>query len=141
MLELEIYDFLVGQIVLRECGASTERRVRDHAESGRIAVLAGNVIPYAVYVDLLGRFQLGDGETECLAAGKTIGCMIATDDRKARHAVVELLGADYLTGTLGLLRDAVSAGLIGSEDAVVFHETMKRLGSFLPAVDDSFFHV
>ncbi len=78
--------------------------------------------------------ELGPGETECILAAKSMGCAVACDDGAARRVIEREIGVTRTTGTVGLLREAVAAGLLTAQEAFVAYEQMKRLGGFLPRI-------
>ena len=126
----------VGPIVRRECG---DAALEAALASGKLQTLDDSTIPAGRFLALLARYRLGDGETECLAIAETQRLIMVTDDSAARQAAQELLGAAKLTGSLGLFRRAVIAGLITAEDAMRRYEVMKAKGGFLPDIDLRFF--
>ena len=49
------------------------------------------------------------------------------------------IGTGRMTGTVGLLREAVAEGLLTAEEACGAYNQMKRLGGFLPKLSLSDF--
>jgi len=49
------------------------------------------------------------------------------------------IGAERLTSSIGLLREAIGAELLDQEAAFAAYELMKQLGGFLPALTREFF--
>jgi predicted nucleic acid-binding protein len=126
----------IGPIVRGECGdAALEAAIA----LGTLQSLDDSTIPAGRFLALLQKYRLGDGETECLAFAETQGLIVVTDDGAARKAAQDLLGAERLTGTLGLLRRAVLAELIAPEDGMRRYELMKSKGAFLPDISIQFF--
>ena len=58
---------------------------------------------------------LGAGERTCIAVAKNRGCLLVTDDRKARLVALEM--GVKVTGTLGILIVAVERKIIPINDA------------------------
>lgn len=85
------------------------------------------------------RYNIGLGESECIAIGKKFACAVASDDRKARGAATVELGQSRVTGSIGLLKSSVSGGLISSEQAYASYQKMVREGAFLPRIERTFF--
>lgn len=139
MLRLTSVNCIVGPIVLKECGPPLERRLREYMAAGTLREVLAGEVPLGPFTAMLERYRLGDGETECLTVALTIECLVATDDRAARRAVIQEFGESRLTGSLGLLRIGVRESLITSSDAMNFYQAMRRLGAFLPEIELSFF--
>jgi len=123
-------------MVRGECGHPT---LEAAIASGKLRSLDDSSLPAGRFLALLARYRLGDGETECLVFGEAHQLIVVTDDAAARRAVENLLGAGKLTGSLGLLRRAVVAGLINHVDAMARYERMKATGGFLPDITVDFF--
>jgi len=85
------------------------------------------------------KYALGDGETECLAFASIRPFDICCDDGRARAAVNAEIGELRLTGSLGLLREAIGVKLLDQEGAFAAYELMKQLGGFLPNMQREFF--
>lgn len=107
--------------------------------TGLVGAGSDNYVPASVYLELLGRHQLGPGETECLCAAMVYGWSVCCDDRRARRILAAELGEERLCGSIGLLREAVRDGLTTREEALAAYEQMKSRGGFLPDIDESFF--
>lgn len=131
--------FCVGPIVVRECGSLFGAVLRKHAENGTILRVHEDDIPGARYLELLSKYALGEGETECLAICEQRQFRLVSDDAAARKAGAELLGSDRVTGSLGLLRACVAAGLLRRDDAFDRYQRMVDNGAFLPSLDIDFF--
>lgn len=128
----------MGPIVRGEC--KQQRDILDAlVDSGKITILDDSHVSATLFLDLLQRFGLGEGETECLAACAHGNYDMACDDRRARGAFMELYGTRRITGSLALLRRCVAAGLVSSDEATGSVEQMKRRGAFLPDVGEFFF--
>lgn len=129
----------IGPRALEECRDECPDLSRSIV-SGRVQMLDDQNISAALYLDLLARHGLGDGETECIAfATLDITARIATDDRRARRISVGLFSKTRVTGSLGLLRDCVMARLLSSSEAYSGYVAMVQRGGFLPVINDDFF--
>ena len=85
-------------------------------------------------------YNLGTGETECIAICKANGNTISTDDLKARKAaVIELGDEQKVIGSLFLLRTLVVSKSITASEAYSCYLLMKQKGGFLPRIAQSFF--
>lgn len=123
--------FQVSEVVLRE-SQTVAKAIRAAVKRGDIAWVDDGQIDADEFEDALSDWGLGPGETECLLAAKALNCSVACDDGAARRMIEIELGTARLTGTVGLLRQAISAGVITPEAAFAAYQQMKRLGGFLP---------
>jgi predicted nucleic acid-binding protein len=123
--------YFIGPMVRDESGA-IEPDIEHAIQIGRLQVRDTKKVPGSLYVGLLTKHGLGEGETECIAIARTGDYVVASDDRRARIAVVEELGKERLTGSIGLLRLAITRGLIDRADAYKAYQLMQTTGSFLP---------
>lgn len=126
----------VGPLTRDECGplaATLDTLVA----RGLIDQIDDASMPAAPFAALLLKYGLGDGETECLALASYYGWSVATDDRAGRRAAKETVGAARLTGSLGLLRSAVAAHVVTSDQAWASYQRMVAGGGFLPSVTSS----
>lgn len=123
--------FQVSAEVLRE-SRTVAVAIKTAVQQGQIALVDDNAIDAAEYEDAIAEWQLGPGETECILAAKSLECSVACDDGAARKVIRREIGVERLTGTVGLLRDAIAAGLMTAEAAFESYQQMKRRGGFLP---------
>jgi len=123
--------FQVSAEVLRE-SRTVAKSIKEAVTRGHLQLVDDGTIDAQDFEEALVRWELGLGETECILAAKGLGCTVGCDDGAARKVIKREIGASRLTGTVGLLRDAVAAGLITSEAAFEAYQRMKRLGGFLP---------
>lgn len=123
--------FQVSAEVLRE-SRTVAVAIKTAVQRGQIALVDDSAIDAAEYEDAIAEWQLGPGETECILAAKSLGCSVACDDGAARKVIRREIGVERLTGTVGLLRDAIAAGLMTAEAAFESYQQMKRRGGFLP---------
>jgi predicted nucleic acid-binding protein len=138
VLRLEGFRFSVGPIVLAECGSHQEQ-LRELVAAGLINALDEDAIPATQFLVLSERYGLGYGETECLAFATTTDVVICCDDGAARDAIAELIGSNRLSGSLGLLREAVRQRRVTAKGAFAIYEQMRAKGAFLPEVAEEFF--
>ncbi|HVA41371.1 MAG TPA: hypothetical protein VNF49_11950, partial [Candidatus Binataceae bacterium] len=80
------------------------------------------------------RYELGAGETECLAFASVQPLLVCCDDRRARSMITRELGQGRVTGSLGLLVRAVELVALTSDQASAAYELMRKRGGFLPDV-------
>ncbi len=97
-------------------------------------MLNDEALPASLFLSLLERYQLGDGETECLAFASQGDDIVCCDDRRARTMITRELGPGRVTGTLGILVRMIHHGLIANQLALATYEQMRRRGGFLPEV-------
>jgi predicted nucleic acid-binding protein len=123
--------FQVSAEVLRE-SRTVARAIRNAVEGGHVHLVDDSAIDAQDFKDALADWELGPGETECILAAKALGCAVACDDGAARRVIEREIGVSRMTGTVGLLREVIAAGLMTSEAAFEAYQQMKRLGGFLP---------
>lgn len=141
VIEMPTRKFLVGPLVLEEvyAGEAGVDLVEDATRKGIVLQLDDSLIDADRYIELLGTYGLGEGETECIAYSEKLGYSILTDDRKARLVICDLLGRDRLAGSLALLREAVSQKTMSGSDAYNGYIAMRRAGAFLPVLHREYF--
>jgi len=131
VLSIPDRSFHVSTEVLRE-SRTVAAAIKAAVEARKIALVDDNAIDANDYADAIAAWQLGPGETECILAARSLGCSVACDDGAARKVIRREIGAGRLTGTVGLLRDAIAAGLMTAEAAFESYQEMKCRGGFLP---------
>ncbi len=131
VLSLSNRTFQVSPVVRRESRTVVEA-IAAAVERGDIAWVDDTALDADEYMDALAAWELGPGETECILAAKALGCTVACDDGAARKVIEREIGVGRMTGTVGLLREAVAVGRLTSEIAFAAYQRMKRLGGFLP---------
>jgi len=131
--------YFVGTLVREECG-DLEVEIDDAIKSGRIQALDESRIPAKIYLELLAKFELGEGETECMTVAATGDYIVVTDDGLARTVITHELGKSKVTGSIGLLRTAVGNGLIDRNSSYNAYQLMRTMGAFLPnwSLDEAF---
>jgi predicted nucleic acid-binding protein len=128
--------YVVGPIVSGEVGLEEiERALGD----GQVFPLDDSQLNAEDFLALVEEHRLGDGESECILAARQFGYTVCTDDGKARELTTKLLGASRLTGSLGLLRRAVSKGILKIGEAYNAYQRMISAGAFLPRLPSDFF--
>ncbi|TXL68853.1 hypothetical protein [Zeimonas arvi] len=123
--------FQISPEVRRE-SRTVVKAIKAAVERGDLDWVDDTAIDAGEYEDALAVWELGPGETECILAAKALDCSVACDDGAARRVVEREIGIARMTGTVGLLREAVVVGLLTAEEAFAAYEQMKRLGGFLP---------
>lgn len=141
VLSLPGKSWFVGYLVLDECRQhgviplTLQQAIADK----KILLLDDAKISSTTYLTLLKTYNLGEGETECLTFGISGDYIICCDDLKARRMIEKELGADRVTGSLGLLKEAVHEGLLSANDAYEGYKRMLDSGAFLPLVVRDYF--
>lgn len=131
--------FVIPPAVATEFEAGDIAALEEAGKAGRVTILNDADVPGALYLQLLHDWGLGEGETECIAFASHTGSAFAADDRLARRRATELLGATNVSGTLGLLKEAVAEVLLTKADAFSAYREMRVAGGFLPEVSIDFF--
>jgi len=134
----EGFRFHMGTIVRGECGGLSSL-IENHVRDGRLTILQGRAISAAQFARLLNKYELGLGETECIAHAEQHSLIVCTDDNAARRATADHLGAGKVVGSLALMRECVCSELITSHAAYVTYELMRARGAFLPEIAASYF--
>jgi|APFre7841882630_1041343.scaffolds.fasta_scaffold03552_3 predicted nucleic acid-binding protein len=122
---LDAYRFLVPEEVVAEVTDPDQREALSSA-------LAAGYLGQAI-VDTMESLQLfaelrdmmGRGEAACLALAATMGCHIASDEKKRfRRRAVELIGEERIVRTEGILLEAIRQGRISVAEADGFKEAL-----------------
>ena len=140
VLSLPGRTFQISPEVLRE-SRTVAKAIKAAVERGDLEWVDDTAIDAKEYEDALAVWELGPGETECILAARALGCSVACDDGAARRVIEREIGAAGMTGTVGLLREAVVAGSLTPEEAFEAFQQMKRLGGFLPKLSLADFQV
>jgi predicted nucleic acid-binding protein len=114
-----------------------ERLIR----SGLVQEFLGDNVKASEVGDVAAKHNIGLGEAECIAIGKKAGANVASDDSRARRAATNELGERRVTGTLGLLREAVARKTMTPSQAFESYRRMVEKGGYLPKVDDESFFI
>jgi len=136
---LERCDLFLGPIVFGECAEGPAQILIDLIKSGEITQLSDDDIPIDNFLALLSEYNLGEGETECIAEALSLNYMVCTDDGRARKIAKLRLGDERVIGSARLLRWCVEEKLLVCRDANQQFAAMKNAGGFLPNVPDGFF--
>ena len=132
------YAFFVGPIVRQECG-DLSAFLDTQVTAGSLVYMADDSTSPADFSSILNRYELGLGESECIAFAHQHGLIVCTDDGAARRASTQHLGASRVVGSLKLLRECVCHGLLVAEGAVSAYEQMKSCGAYLPSMPNDYF--
>jgi predicted nucleic acid-binding protein len=96
---------LVGPQVLAEC-SSIKSELDLLIENNELLLMSDEELPAETYFEILEKYRLGPGETECIAFARQYPDItaISCDDRRARNVCAEVIGESRLTGTIGRLK-------------------------------------
>lgn len=125
--------------VVRDESRTVAQAIDAAVAAGRLALVDDKLISVSRFLRAKAEWQLDNGETECILAAAEVGSSVACDDKAARKVIVKILGEDRLTGSIGLLREAVKAGLLTQAEAFAAYRLMRERGGFLPAIDEAGF--
>jgi len=114
-------------------------QVKEMAQLGKIQLISGDDVLASEVSVIAVRYNIGLGESECIAIGKKFSYDVASDDRKARLAVCSELGSNRIIGSLGLLKMAVQEGLLTPAAAFDVYKAMVSAGGFLPRIKPDYF--
>lgn len=135
VLRLPSVKFQVSAVVRDE-----SRTIRDAIDvavnAGHLELVDDKLISVARFVRAKAEWNLDNGETECILAASVLGCSVACDDKSARNVITRTLGNQHLTGSIGLLREAVKAGLLTQAEAYAAYQLMRGRGGFLPNISE-----
>lgn len=138
VLRLDGLTFAIGPIVLKECGTH-QATIGDQISKGLLGLASDEAIPASIFLQFLEKYELGDGETECLVIASLESCVVCCDDAAARRAVANELGRQSVSGSIGLLKEAVKQGALTPSQAVMAYEQMRVKGAFLPDLPSAYF--
>jgi predicted nucleic acid-binding protein len=138
----EVFEVIVGMLDPPAClGPQVRSESRSIAGvldqalgASRIELLDDATLPASLFFALLEKYELGAGETECLAFASVQPLIICSDDRRARNMATRELGEGRVIGTLGLLIRATELSVLTPGAAIAAYELMRRRGGFLPDV-------
>jgi len=134
VLQLPIHRFVLGPEVLSECDDRCQP-ILDAIAAGSITLLDDAPVPASLFLELLERHHLGEGETECLVYAQLEPTfIICSDDRAARTVAIRLYGAPRVMGSIRLLFQCVEQGVLTADLAFAAYERMIRSGGFLPVI-------
>jgi len=141
LLDLPGKTWFIGPLVLGECeqGGGIPVALQQAIDHEKISLLDDASISGTTFLYFLQLYGLGEGETECLTFGAAADFVVCCDDRRARRMLAQELGEGRVTGSLGLMKDAVAIGRLSVAEVMAAYERMKAAGAFLPNVDQAFF--
>lgn len=139
VLTVPNHEYSIGPLVYEECKGLHRTALDREIVNGRLVLIDDSQVSAARFASLLRQYSLGDGETECLLLSFDFAYSMACDDRKARSVAQIHLDPSAVTGSLGLLRDAVRERILNPHEAIQAYKKMISAGAFLPQVDLSFF--
>lgn len=100
--------------------------------SGALTEISGGQIFSSQLGAMAAAHNIGLGEAECIVIAKDLACSLASDDKRARTAAVAELGKARVTGSIGLIREAVAGGVVELDDAYLAYSKMINAGAYLP---------
>jgi predicted nucleic acid-binding protein len=133
ILSLPNIEFYVSTVVRQE-SKTIAQEIDQAVAAHQLALVDDSLISLAAFTEAKNRYDLDDGETECLIAAQTMGASVACDDFAGRNAVRNELGVARLKGSIGLLRLAVAEGLMTSAEAFSVFTLMRKWGGYLPSL-------
>ncbi|KQW77340.1 hypothetical protein ASC89_19315 [Devosia sp. Root413D1] len=104
-------------------------------EAGLIHRFDGSSLSATAVGDIAADHEIGVGEAECVTICVESGELLISDDRRARDVGVDLLGAENVTGFIGLLCQCIDGGAISSVQAAKWLANAQGAGGFLPDFD------
>jgi predicted nucleic acid-binding protein len=129
----------VSPAVVRECNSGAAANIINLHADNLMDFVDIDDVPADRLLELIELYGLGDGESESIAVAEAFGCLICSDDRKARQAAIEVLGQDAVIGSLRLLRWCVDEQVLTSGEAWDAYHEMRDAGGFLPDLPGDFF--
>ncbi|GAA4773126.1 hypothetical protein GCM10023219_20410 [Stakelama sediminis] len=136
---LEGIEWWLPPVVVDESGPSCAAITLELQQRGLINFLDDGSVNAERFLELLDAHRLGAGETECMAVAAESDFHICCDDRRARLAASNLIGANRVFGTIRVLRWCVEQHKIECGEAKRLLRTMREQGGFLPDTPQSFF--
>ena len=126
--------FWITHAVFAECRVSCGLDLVAEILTDGLSVVEDTSIDAPRFLELLDTHSLGEGETESIVACEGLSWRLCCDDKKARKLGQDLLGADQVTGSIGILRMMVIESLISRETGMSMYKEMKTQGGFLPNI-------
>jgi|ERR1700722_274216 len=137
VLKLEAHEFFVGAFVEEESGPF----LQPYYERSLLTKLSDQKVSSSAFYEILSRYDLGFGETECIVFAVMDKMSVCSDDLKARKAATSELGDGRVIGTLFLLRECVKSEVMTPGDARGAYEQMRTKGAFLPDLQEGYFEI
>lgn len=125
--------------VVDECGLTCAAVTLKLQQRGLINFLDDNRVDAERFLALLDAYNLGAGETECVAIAADTDYHVCCDDRRARLMATRIIGADRVFGTVRLLRWCVEQRRIDCTEARSLLRAMRECGGFLPDTPQVYF--
>ena len=122
--------FILREAELELLSPLTRQAVANCLNLGDLTVCELEPDELPKWVEFSGR--LGAGEAATLAAAKERGWSIALDDRTARRIAAEELGADRVTGTVGILLRAIELDCASRQETQRWLDVMIKNGYWSP---------
>lgn len=139
VLSLNEHTFVLGPAVLSE-SVQLRVEIEEHIAAGRLTLPNENLISAFSVASISGAYNLGVGESECIALCQADDeANLWSDDRRARSVGRVLLGVTRIVGTADLLRECAVQGLLTTLDAYTAYELARSRGAFLPPLARQFF--
>ncbi len=132
------YSFYIGRLVLEECLDIEKREVIERCLSDGVVNFMNEDLSISEFSSVSNKYNLGKGESECIAYLAKKGTIVCTDDNKARKCIERDFGKDYYFGSLYVLRELVRQKLITCDESIKGHAIMVISGAFLPKIDESY---
>lgn len=140
-LMLEGHTFVLGPAVMAE-SLQLREEVTANLSAGRMTMPDESLITASAVASISGSYNLGVGESECIAICEANRELVFwSDDRRARSVANALLGPQRVIGTADLLRTCVAQALLSPLDAYTAYELARSRGAFLPPLERSAFHL
>lgn len=136
---LEDTEWWLPPAVVDESGPSCAAVTLELQQKGQINFLDDGEMDAERFLYLLDTYSLGAGETECVAVAVDADYHVCCDDRRARTMAAEIIGADRVFGTVGLLKRCVQEQRIDCSEARRMLCLMRESGGFLPDTPQSYF--
>lgn len=135
--------WFIGPLVFGECERDSiiPAELQQAIDAAKISLLDDANISGTTFLHFLQVYELGEGETECLAFGEASDFVICCDDRRARRMITQEIGVHRVTGSLGLMQEAVKLGRLSVAEAMAAYHRMKAAGAFLPNLEADFFRI
>lgn len=130
----------IGPIVGGECSEGCAAVIATLHDSGLLEYLTDTPLDADEFLEFVGEHRLGDGEAECIMlAALDDEAKVCCDDMRGRKKAQAILGDERLVGSIGLLRDAVTCGLLSAAQAYLAYMQMRDAGGFLPDISEDYF--
>ena len=137
---LPSYKYFIGELLFEQELLNNIQKIKIQAcIDNKNIMLLNSIITLSEFNTLKSLYDLGLGETECIALCKRFDYHISTDDLKARYSAEKELGKEKVIGSLYFLKKLKETGITSTEESYKSYLSMKKAGGFLPKIDQSFF--